>query len=311
MERAKKDGVYSIGAVVKMLGVPAQTLRSWEDRYHQIVPTRSAGGQRLYSRDQVDQLRFILEELDRGMQPADAHRLLEERRRFPVEHERVPTSWSRSCSRSGIRFRRSSPSISCAPRATRPESHSTPSTARKMLEEDAPSLVVIDLLISGGAGQELCRLADERVHPGGGRVCDRVARPGSPVRRRRFLAEATRSPPVRLDGTRPAWYECVPASIGSSPMSDRLASGSARLDAILEGGLLLNGINLIMGRPGSGKTILAQQYLFHNATAERPALYLSTVSEPLEKILRYGQSLSFFDKAVVGTNVIYEDLGQA
>ena len=94
-------------------------------------------------------------------------------------------------------------------------------------------------------------------------------------------------------------------------MSDRLASGSARLDAILDGGLLLNGINLIMGRPGSGKTILAQQYLFHNATAERPALYLSTVSEPLEKILRYGQSLSFFDKSVVGTSVIYEDLGQS
>ncbi len=94
-------------------------------------------------------------------------------------------------------------------------------------------------------------------------------------------------------------------------MSDRLASGSARLDAMLDGGLLVNGINLIMGRPGSGKTILAQQYLFHNATAERAALYLSTVSEPLEKILRYGQSLSFFDTSVVGTNVFYEDLGQS
>jgi circadian clock protein KaiC len=91
--------------------------------------------------------------------------------------------------------------------------------------------------------------------------------------------------------------------------TDRLASGSPRLDGLLGGGLLLNGINLIMGRPGSGKTILAQQYLFHNATAEHPALYLSTVSEPLEKILRYGQSLSFFDKSVVGTSVIYEDLG--
>jgi len=94
-------------------------------------------------------------------------------------------------------------------------------------------------------------------------------------------------------------------------MSDRLASGSARLDTVLGGGLLLNGINLIIGRPGSGKTILAQQYLFHNATAQRPALYLSTVSEPLDKILRYGQSLSFFDTSVVGTSVIYEDLGQS
>ena len=39
------------------------------------------------------------------------------------------------------------------------------STARAMLEQDAPSLVVIDLLISGGAGRELCRLADERTIP--------------------------------------------------------------------------------------------------------------------------------------------------
>jgi circadian clock protein KaiC len=94
-------------------------------------------------------------------------------------------------------------------------------------------------------------------------------------------------------------------------MSDRLESGSARLDTVLGGGLPLNGINLIMGRPGSGKTILAQQYLFHNATVEHRALYLSTVSEPLEKILRYGQSLSFFDKSAVGTSLIYEDLGQS
>ena len=92
-------------------------------------------------------------------------------------------------------------------------------------------------------------------------------------------------------------------------MSDRLASGSARLDAILDGGLLVNGINLIMGRPGSGKTILAQQYLFHNATAERPALYLSTVSEPLEKILHYGQSLSFFDNGVVGSRCAAQTIG--
>jgi circadian clock protein KaiC len=92
-------------------------------------------------------------------------------------------------------------------------------------------------------------------------------------------------------------------------MSDRLPSGSSRLDLVLGGGLLVSGIHLVIGRPGTGKTILAQQYLFQNATDERPALYLSTVSEPLEKILRYGQSLAFFDKAAVGSRVVYDDLG--
>ncbi|TDE09487.1 ATPase domain-containing protein [Jiangella asiatica] len=93
-------------------------------------------------------------------------------------------------------------------------------------------------------------------------------------------------------------------------MTDRLLSGSERLDAVLGGGLPLNGITLLIGRPGSGKTILAQQYLFHNATVDRPGLYLSTVSEPLEKILRYSQSLDYFDTSALGARVIYEDIGQ-
>jgi circadian clock protein KaiC len=91
-------------------------------------------------------------------------------------------------------------------------------------------------------------------------------------------------------------------------MSARLLSGSPRLDLVLGGGLLVNAINLVIGLPGTGKTILAQQYLFQNATDERPALYLSTVSEPLEKILRYGQTLAFFDKTAVGSRIVYDDL---
>jgi circadian clock protein KaiC len=94
-------------------------------------------------------------------------------------------------------------------------------------------------------------------------------------------------------------------------MSARLASGSPRLDAILDGGLPEHAITLLIGLPGSGKTVLAQQYVFANATPERPALYLSTVSEPFEKIIRYGQALSFFDQAAVGRSVFYEDLGTA
>ena len=94
-------------------------------------------------------------------------------------------------------------------------------------------------------------------------------------------------------------------------MTDRISTGSARLDQILHGGFLKNGINLIAGVPGSGKTILSQQAVFHNATTEQPALYLSTLSEPLDKILRYGESLTFFDPAAVRDGrVVYQDIGQ-
>jgi circadian clock protein KaiC len=96
----------------------------------------------------------------------------------------------------------------------------------------------------------------------------------------------------------------------ASPAGGRLTSGNQRLDAILGGGFPDHGINLVAGPPGSGKTILAQQYAFWNATAERPAVYLTTVSEPLEKVLRYGQTMSFFDAEAVGRTVLYEDLGE-
>ena len=93
-------------------------------------------------------------------------------------------------------------------------------------------------------------------------------------------------------------------------MTDRLPTGSARLDEILNGGFLPNAVNLITGVPGSGKTILSQQVAFRNATRDKPALYLTTLSEPLDKVLRYGQSLTFFDaKALRDGRVIYEDIG--
>jgi circadian clock protein KaiC len=92
-------------------------------------------------------------------------------------------------------------------------------------------------------------------------------------------------------------------------VNERLTSGHEPLDAVLGGGLPGNAISLLMGRPGSGKTILAQQYVFRNATPERPSIYFSTVSEPLEKIVRFGQTLDFFDRTAIGKSVFYEDLG--
>ncbi|HEV3408196.1 MAG TPA: ATPase domain-containing protein [Gaiellaceae bacterium] len=92
-------------------------------------------------------------------------------------------------------------------------------------------------------------------------------------------------------------------------MTDRIPSGDARLDTVLGGGLPANSITIVAGPPGSGKTILAHQYVFENATPENPALYLTTVSEPFDKVLRYGQTLSFFDTRMIGDAVVYEDLG--
>jgi DNA-binding transcriptional MerR regulator len=71
--------VYSIGAVARMTGVAVGTLRTWEERYGLVVASRSAGGQRRYSRDQLEQLMFVAREVREGMSPGDAHRLLADR----------------------------------------------------------------------------------------------------------------------------------------------------------------------------------------------------------------------------------------
>ena len=89
----------------------------------------------------------------------------------------------------------------------------------------------------------------------------------------------------------------------------RIRSGHSRVDEVLGGGLLPNSVTVLAGLPGSGKTLLAQQYVFANATADAPAVYLTTVSEPLDKVIRYGQDLDFFDIDAVNTAVFYEDAG--
>src|SRR5438046_8809963 len=75
--------IYSIGAVERMVGVPAATLRNWEERYGVIRPERSRGGHRLYTRDHVEQRRCVAARLEEGLHPADAHRLLAVRRARP------------------------------------------------------------------------------------------------------------------------------------------------------------------------------------------------------------------------------------
>ena len=90
---------------------------------------------------------------------------------------------------------------------------------------------------------------------------------------------------------------------------NRLATGVPGLDAVLGGGLPEYSFNLIAGPPGSGKTTLAHQIVFTNATEAHPALYFTVVGEPALKMLRYQQQMGFFDAENVSTAVRFVDLG--
>lgn len=91
---------------------------------------------------------------------------------------------------------------------------------------------------------------------------------------------------------------------------ERLSTGDPVTDRILGGGFPRNTINIVMGQPGTGKTIFVEQLLFANAMDERPALYLTTLSEPLAKVVRFVQAFDFFDESRIGTSIIYDDMGQ-
>ncbi len=89
----------------------------------------------------------------------------------------------------------------------------------------------------------------------------------------------------------------------------RLATGNCELDDILEGGIPENSINIIMGAPGSGKTTLAEAFMFANANNGRPSLYLTTLSEPVDKVIRYLQQFNFYDEEKMGHAIQYEAFG--
>lgn len=79
---------------------------------------------------------------------------------------------------------------------------------------------------------------------------------------------------------------------------DRVTTGIKNLDDILGGGLPKGSITLLTGIPGAGKTTMAQQICFNNATPENKALIFQTLSEPAAKTLNYMSQFSFFQKKV-------------
>jgi circadian clock protein KaiC len=88
----------------------------------------------------------------------------------------------------------------------------------------------------------------------------------------------------------------------------KLPTGVRGLDDILGGGIPEFSFNIIGGAPGCGKTTLAHQIAFANATAKKPALYFTVLGEPIMKMLRYQQQYSFFDESRVGKNIRFINL---
>jgi DNA-binding transcriptional MerR regulator len=142
-----------------MVGVPVATLRTWEERYALVVPDRNTSGHRLFSRGQVEQLGFVKSRMAEGMSAADAHRLLAEQMGagLPVvapdghsprllillaEHD----PYAAELQEYFLKTEGFEVEVALGEEA-----------ARRSFLDSSPSLVVVELLISGGSGFGLCR----------------------------------------------------------------------------------------------------------------------------------------------------------
>jgi circadian clock protein KaiC len=104
---------------------------------------------------------------------------------------------------------------------------------------------------------------------------------------------------------RPAKPELVPHK---KVTIRQLPTGVRGLDDIMGGGLPEFSFNIVAGMPGCGKTTLAHQIVFANATEKKPALYFTVLGESAIKMLRYQQQYTFFDHARLNTCIRFINL---
>jgi MerR family transcriptional regulator/heat shock protein HspR len=80
--------LYTMAQVTETLGVAAPVLRRWE-RVGLIRPERTAGGQRRYSRREIERLRHVAQLVGEGMTTAGIRRVLDLEERIDELEDRL------------------------------------------------------------------------------------------------------------------------------------------------------------------------------------------------------------------------------
>lgn len=152
--------LYSIGAVAAMLGTMPATLRSWEERYALVEPERTQGGRRLYSRVDVERLRFVKETIARGFSAADAHRLLRDRLEDRDSSD-AGAAQATSTEPLVLLAERDPYGAALSEHSLRSEGYAVElalnaGDAEHTFREHHPAMAIVEMMISGGVGADLC-----------------------------------------------------------------------------------------------------------------------------------------------------------
>jgi circadian clock protein KaiC len=81
--------------------------------------------------------------------------------------------------------------------------------------------------------------------------------------------------------------------------------GIPGLDTIINGGLFQGGIYIVMGQPGTGKTILGNQISFNHVAAGGQVVYVTLLAETHARMLGHIQGLSFFDAQQIAASLYF------
>jgi len=90
----------------------------------------------------------------------------------------------------------------------------------------------------------------------------------------------------------------------------RVSSGIPGLDEMIEGGFPFPSTILLAGNTGCGKTTFCLQFLFEGAAKGEKGLYITTLSEPTNWMLRFTSRFGFVNREHIGSMITYYDLGQ-
>jgi circadian clock protein KaiC len=79
---------------------------------------------------------------------------------------------------------------------------------------------------------------------------------------------------------------------------------------MIMGGFPVPSTVLLAGEPGTGKTTLAVQFLFHGAMKGEDSLYITAISEPQWVVQKFLSEFKFYDSTLVEENkVVFADIG--
>jgi circadian clock protein KaiC len=95
------------------------------------------------------------------------------------------------------------------------------------------------------------------------------------------------------------------ATIAAPPPLERLPTGIPGLDTVLGGGFFRSGVYILLGLPGTGKTIFANQLCYRHVAAGGRAVYMTLLAESHARMLQHIRPLGFFDESVIPDRLSY------